>query len=242
MISRWLVLILACAFVNHTMPADRFIDGTIDCVILLHGLTRTSRSMRQIEQALATQGFHVVNVDYPSRKYTVETLASLAIEEGINKCPSDSKINFVTHSLGGILVRYYFAVNTNARLGRVVMLAPPNQGSEVVDRLKDFPGFDLLNGPAGSQLGTGVGSVPMNLGAVDFELGVIAGTATINPILSQFLPNPDDGKVSVARTKVAGMKDFVTVTHAHPFLMDAPEVIELVIGFIKRGSFASRSD
>jgi len=209
-----------------------------ECVILLHGLARTASSMAPMADALRERGYTVVNLDYPSRKHPVEVLAPMAMEQGLSKCPGNSKVHFVTHSLGGILVRYYLAAHTLVRLGRVVMLAPPNQGSEVVDGLGGVPGFSLLNGPAGAQLGVGEHSIPRALGAVDFDLGVIAGDRSVNLILSQYLPNPDDGKVSVASTKVEGMRDFIQVPHSHPFIMRAPLVIEQTVRFLETGKFA----
>ncbi len=209
-----------------------------DCVVFLHGLARTPASMEKAATAFEKSGYVVANVKYPSRKFPIEELAPLAIEAGVEKCPADSVIHFVTHSLGGILVRYYLEDHEISNLGRVLMLAPPNQGSEVVDRLRHFPGFKLINGPAGLQLGTGEDSVPLMLGPVDYAVGVIAGTRTFNPILSQYLPNPDDGKVSVENTKVEGMTDFVVVPVAHPFIMKSPVVIDQAISFIKTGRFA----
>ena len=146
-------------------------------------------------------------------------------------------MHFVTHSLGGILVRVYLENNQLENLGRVVMLAPPNGGSQVVDRMVGTPGFTWLNGPAGAQLGTDEASIPSQLGPVDFEVGIIAGTKTINFMLSQYLPNPDDGKVSHERTKVEGMADFITVPRSHPFIMNAPEVISQALAFIETGHF-----
>lgn len=134
----------------------------------------------------------------------------------------------------------YSVVNARypSREHTIEELAPPNQGSEVVDKMREVPGFRLLNGPAGLQLGTGPDDIPRQLPAVDFPLGVIAGTRTFNLILSQFLPNPDDGKVSVESTKVEGMADFVTVPYSHPFIMQRDEVIDLALRFIQTGSFA----
>ena len=212
--------------------------ATNECVVLLHGLLRSASSMEKMEHAFLKEGVKVVNVDYPSRDYPVEALAPLVINKAVNACPDGNTIHFVTHSLGGILVRYYLEHHELSGLGRVVMLAPPNKGSEAVDSLKDFPGYLLLNGPVGTQLGTGDSSIPAKMGPVEFELGIIAGTRTINPILSLFLPNPDDGKVSVESTKVEGMKDFIAVSHSHPFIMQMPLVIKQALRFIQTGEFA----
>jgi hypothetical protein len=209
-----------------------------DCVVLLHGLARSPTSMVPLARALESAGYDVVNVGYPSRERPIEELAPLAIEEGISLCSSkEDLVHFVTHSLGGILVRYYLTTQVLPRLDKVVMLAPPNQGSEVVDRLRELPGFSFLNGPAGLQLGTDESSVPRSLGAVKFTLGVIAGDDSFNPILSSQLPDPDDGKVSVESTRVEGMTDFVVVPHSHTFIMRAPDVIEQVLFFLRTGSF-----
>ena len=213
-----------------------------DCVVLLHGMVRTASSMEKMAEAFSAQGYTVANVDYPSRDHPIDKLAPLAVSKGISNCSDAETIHVVTHSLGGILLRYYLHHHDIPNLGRVVMLAPPNQGSEVVDALKNLPGFALLNGPAGAQLGTDTASIPLTLGPVDFEVGIIAGTESINFILSQFLPNPDDGKVSVANTKVAGMQDFDTVPHSHPFIMQMPAAIEQSLHFIKTGKFLHDTD
>lgn len=228
---RFLLLVLSMTVSEFTLAKE--------CVVLLHGLVRSARSMSALEDRLASEGYYVSNIDYPSRSRPVDPLAELAVGKGIEDCTANSasKINFVTHSLGGILVRAYLNLHKRDDIGRVVMLGPPNQGSEVVDKLKNMPGFKLLNGPAGMQLGTKPSDVPKSLGPVDFELGIIAGTRSINLILSNFLPNPDDGKVSVKSTQVEGMQDFVTVPTAHPFLMKNKTVIEHTVHFLKHGEF-----
>lgn len=229
---RQVFLIFLIAFLGNPVQAK-------ECVILLHGLARTADSMHKLEARLTNENYWVANINYPSRKYPIETLSKLAVEQGITACrqQNSTKINLVTHSLGGILVRMYFQQHKPDDIGRIVMLGPPNQGSEVVDNLKNTPGFKLLNGPAGMQLGTSPTDIPKSLGSVNFELGVIAGTHSINLILSTFLPNPDDGKVSVESTKVAGMNDFVTVPAPHPFLMTNEIVIEQTLYFLKHGKF-----
>lgn len=210
------------------------------CVILLHGLARTAGSMEKLADTLREQAYTVSNIDYPSRTRPVETLAPMAIDRGLDECyaKNATTIHFVTHSMGGILVRQYLKTKKIPKLQRVVMLAPPNQGSEVVDHLKRFPGFTWLNGPAGLQLGTSDKDIPHQLGPVKFELGVIAGTRSINLILSNFLPDPDDGKVSVASTKVDGMKDFIALPVSHPFIMKNNTVIKQVLHFLQNGNFS----
>lgn len=211
-----------------------------DCVVLLHGLMRSSSSMGPMQRELDAAGFLTANIDYPSRDHSVEELAPIAIEEGLAACranESTERIHFVTHSLGGILVRQYLSENDIPELGRVVMIGPPNQGSVAVDKLEGVPGFDWLNGPAGRQLGKGDDSVPLALGPADFELGVIAGNRTIDPITSSVLENPDDGRVSVEDTKLDGMDDFIVVEHSHAFMMRMKSTIELTIAFLRTGSF-----
>jgi pimeloyl-ACP methyl ester carboxylesterase len=213
--------------------------STPEEVILLHGLCRTSRSMAKMERALTNAGYQVKNVDYPSRKASVQQLADDVIGKAVGDCQRDGavKIDFVTHSLGGILVRSYLARHSIPSLGRVVMLAPPNQGSEVVDKLGWLFLFKWINGPAGSELGTGTNSTPNWLGAATFPVGIIAGDRSINWINSLLIPGRDDGKVSVERTKLAGMSDHIVIHATHPFIMRNREAIRQTIEFLRTGGF-----
>ncbi len=212
-----------------------------ECVVLLHGLVRTERSLSKIESALNDAGYHAVNIGYPSTKYTIEKLAETAITEALSHCPVDKTVHFVTHSLGGVLIRKYLSKKSISNLGRVVMLGPPNKGSHVVDKIKTVPGFKLINGPAGMQLGTGEFSVPNQLGPANFDVGIIAGTRSINLILSSILPNPDDGKVSVENTKLEGMSDHISLPVTHPFMMRNQDVINQAIYFLEHGVFKRKS-
>lgn len=211
-----------------------------ECVVLLHGLMRSSMSMNKMQRELDEAGFATANVDYPSRDHTIEELADMAVPDGLAACrefDDVERIHFVTHSLGGILVRQYLSEQSIDDLGRVVMLGPPNQGSAAADELLGVPGYDWVNGPAGRQLGKGEESLPLRLGPANFELGVIAGNRTIDPITSAVLENPDDGRVSVEDTKLEGMTDFVVVDHSHAFMMRMRKPIELTVAFLKDGSF-----
>ena len=211
-------------------------------VVLLHGLWRSSASMAKMGDALASEGYVVLNCDYPSRTQPIEELSLAAVggalaDERLRGC---SKVHFVTHSMGGILVRYYFANRKDKRLGRVVMVGPPNKGSEVVDHLRGWWVFRKVNGPAGQELGTDKDSVPNRLGPVSVELGVIAGDRSINWINSGMIEGRDDGKVSVESTKVEGMKDHLVVHATHAFMMKNRHVITAVIAFLKFGQFWQR--
>lgn len=210
-----------------------------ECVILLHGLARSSSSFSKMEAALKSNGYHVINVDYPSRKQTIETLSNSYISKAVTECKTKKthKINFVTHSMGGILVRHYLSENSVDELGRIVMLSPPNQGSEIVDKLGGFPGFYALNGPAGQQLSTADESLPNSLGPVDYPVGIITGNKSINLILSMLIPGDDDGKVSIKRAKLEGAIDFLVVPHSHPMIMRSDEVIRQTMLFLQQGRF-----
>jgi len=208
-------------------------------VILLHGLCRTGRSMIPMGQALAQAGFKVLNMDYPSRAASIEKLSDDVIRRAVVDCKRTGavKIHFVTHSLGGILVRSYLTRHTIPNLGRVVMLGPPNQGSEVVDKLGSLWLFKKINGPAGNELGTNKDSTPNQLGPANFCVGVIAGDRSINWINSLLISGRDDGKVSVERTQLAGITDHIVIHATHPFLMCNRTAIRQTLHFLRTGRF-----
>jgi triacylglycerol lipase len=151
----------------------------------------------------------------------------------------EADLHFVTHSLGGILVRALIAGERPENLGRVVMLSPLNKGGETVDLLKDYSLFKKLLGPASMQLGTDPESFPNSLGPADFELGIITGDRTIDPVSSWIIPGKDDGKAAVEKTKLEGMTDFLLVNVSHTYIMENPEVAYEVIYFLKDGRFST---
>ena len=237
--SSRLVSLLLAAFVNAAVPAQAepvSLDQPAS-VILLHGLGRTPKSMNPLAEYLTERGFRVYNFSYPSTSGTPDQLVAL-LREQIDTCCADSqKLHFVGHSLGGILVRATLARDPRANVGRLVMLGPPNHGSELVDKFGELALFRWALGPTAPQLGTASDSFPNRLPALSIEVGVIAGTDSVNPLGAFVLPDEDDGMVTVAGTKLEGMKDFLTVPSSHTFIMRSPEVARQVAHFLHTGSF-----
>lgn len=253
--STWMVVtLLAVGAVSESMADSNTVSavgadspakelpGAGRCVLLLHGLARTSRSMRPVAKVLREAGWQVVNRGYPSRSATIQTL-SAEVAAGIAECRSyvdaSLRIDVVTHSMGGLLLREW-AAETHLTIGRAVMLGPPNQGSELVDRLGRTLAFRLYNGPAGIQLGTDVDAHWRRLPAVNFELGVIAGSGGEHGLLGRHVAAPNDGKVSVASTRVAGMQDHATVRVGHTFMMGNASVQTQIKTFLASGKFAAQ--
>lgn len=235
------LLLSACSRLGLTVQYPTPEKAQDECVILLHGMGRTLRSMDSMQEYLTTAGYHTVSLGYPSTKKTIEDIAADYFPPALAQCQAfePSSIHFVSHSLGGIILRTVFKEQKPEKMGRVVMLSPPNKGSVAADNLKDWWLYKWLNGPAGQQLTTDKDSLPNRLGPVDYPVGVITGDRYFffDFWLSSLIPGIDDGKVSVKSARLAGMSDFLVVHETHPFIMDAEYVHEETLYFLQNGTF-----
>lgn len=244
----WTILLLGVlsAFGTHGALADSNTQPTEantvkPPVVLLHGLKRSRYSMRKIEKALSKSGYPTCNINYPTNKLPATELVAL-IERDIKTCVTDpaQPVNFVTHSMGGIMVRALAESNTSIPFGRVVMLAPPNQGSEIVDLHRSSKLFRWVMGDVATQLGTDVNSLPLRLGPARFDTGVIAGDGFSNPMGLWVFDEPSDGTVAVRSTRLEGMSDFIVVPYGHTLIMRKKAVIDEVMHYFDHGRFSPR--
>lgn len=218
------------------------VSTTRETVVLLHGIMRTSRSLRPLERALQKRGYQVLNITYPS---TTKDLASQARDLYANQLDqkfwqSADRVHFVTHSMGGLLARQYLhdvrAKIASEKMGRVVMMAPPNGGSEIANLLHKLWLYRWLYGPAGQELTTMTQG--QSISPVYYDLGIIAGSCGwLYPEAWLVLPGAHDGRVTVERTKLPGMKDHITLPVTHTFIMNKQSVHQQIFNFLEQGRF-----
>lgn len=210
-------------------------------VVLLHGMARSARSMTPLAADLRRAGYVVANVDYPTRPHDVSGLVRRYIKPAIERC-SAVPIHVVTHSLGGVLIRAYLQQHRLTEGSRIVMLAPPNQGSEVADFVRNWLPYRWWMGRVGQQLGTGPDAIVRKLGRVDADIGVIAANRSLQPWFARLFPGENDGAVSVASTQLAEMRDFVVIDTSHSLIMFNPRVRHQVRYFLAHGHFDNAGD
>ena len=243
--KRWPPIVLATALLAAVIVGASFVlpvlggspapDGATP-VVVVHGLGRTTASMAILASRLEEAGFRVVRFGYPSRTEPLEALVD-RLRDAVERWDDPGRVHFVTHSMGGVLVRSYLSERPGPHAGRVVMLSPPNQGSEIVDAFADSPVLGSFLGPAGSRLGTTPDGIASQLGPIRFSLGIITGNRSLSPIGSWLIPGPDDGKVGVDRANVEGSSAFLVLPATHTFIMNRRDVADEVVHFLQHGRF-----
>jgi len=208
-----------------------------EAVVILHGLARGSHTMGRLQNTLEEAGYRVTNLDYPSTRAEPAELIDM-LGRSVRQCCADAaRVHFVTASIGSIITRGYLAEEHPDNLGRVVMIAPPNRGSEIIDLIGGLFLVRRLLGPTAVALRTDEGGLTQSLPPIDYDVGIIVGTRSSNPISALVIPGPDDGGVSVEGAKLEGMKDFVTVARTHSSITSAPEVSRHALYFLRTGRF-----
>ena len=213
-------------------------NGRQEVIVLLHGLGRSARNLLILEWRLRAKGYRVCNVDYDTRVGGIEEILRdvgpqvAACEEGAQS------VHFVTHSLGGLVLRALLESQPLPKARRAVMLAPPNRGSEIADRLRAWNVTSAVLGPLAGQLGTRETDLPQRLPMPRIPFAVIAGDRWVNPVGPLWLPAPHDGTVSVASTKLDGMADHLVVPHTHTFIMNSSQVANQIDAFLQEGRFS----
>jgi triacylglycerol lipase len=173
-------------------------DSSKEHVILLHGLGETPWQMALIEGALKTAGYDVTNLRYPSTEAGTAELADRHVWPLFERFADVPALHFVTHSLGGIMMRYLLQDRRPANLGRVVMLAPGHHGSQILELYRRTRLFKEVYGPAGQEVGMGDNCFSCFLDDhVDYEVGIVAGTVSGDPLANLVLPWPHDGRLAV---------------------------------------------
>ncbi len=223
---------------NAIIKRDKLPPMSGKGVILIHGIIRSSKSFADMGAALRAKGFQVFGFDYPSTRLSIPESARY-LERAIESLQGIEEIHFVVHSMGGLVVRSYLAQSDppDPRLTRMVMLGVPNLGAGMADRLRSLGLYKFLLGPAGQQLATDAEGLIASLPIPGFEFGIVAGARGDEQGFNPLIPGDDDGTVELARTRLPGAADFVTVRALHSFLMGHSEVIGFTVRFLERGHF-----
>ncbi|MDG2385496.1 MAG: alpha/beta hydrolase [Pirellulaceae bacterium] len=215
-------------------------------VITLHGLGRSRQSMKGLGEFLkANDDVDVVNVSYASTRDGIAAHAK-ALKDVISGLDEVKQVDFVGHSLGNLVIRRYLhdqlqarSPHVGPRVGRIVMLAPPNGGAQMAERMQNIGLFHFLVGTSGSELAREWNLVQQTLATPKQEFGVIAGDVNKPQDGNPLIDGPDDLVVSVAETKLMGARDFLVVLAMHTFIMDQKPVREAVLMFLRNGYFVS---
>lgn len=229
-------LILLTFFITTSCCINSKVIYQDECVILLHGIGDVKLSMSKLENDIKKAGFNTINIGYPANGKKIEMIADNELSKAIEKCRNYEKIHIVTHSMGALVTRYYLNNHKLPEGSRIVMLSPPNKGSEVADYFQDSKLYELFYGEAGRELETNSAFLK-KLKPINYQVGIIAGSSSTNPFLSRILPGKDDGRVSVENMKLNEMKDFIVISTTHLLIKYNKQVANQTINFLINGKF-----
>lgn len=216
-------------------------------VVVLHGLFRSSSSMRHMARYLREQGgYTVFNLNYPTTRGTVADHAQ-SLTKVLGSLEGITEINFVAHSLGNLVVRHYLSDHTrpaenlrpDSRIGRMVMLGPPNQGAQFAEAFAGLGLFHTVAGKSASQLSCQWAELEANLATPNFDFGIIAGGRSAPTGYNPWLTGDNDLVVSVETTRLPGAADFAVLPVLHTLMMDDELVQQYTLRFLQHGYFLS---
>ncbi len=231
---------------EQTAASENIPPMSGEAVVVLHGLIRTRGSMNRICRYLREEGGydHVINVSYPSTRLPMGQLAA-QLATLLGRLDGITRIDLVAHSLGNIVIRHYLADQTDPaggqtpdpRIGRMVMIGPPNHGSRLASRVAVIPPVPAVLGPAGRQLSRGWDQLEKNLATPAFEFGILAGGQKAGRGYNPLLRGDDDIIVSVEETRLVGARDFAVLPVQHTFMMSQPRLMQYTLTFLRHGCF-----
>jgi len=209
------------------------------CVVLVHGLWRSGWAMRSIANDLEDFAYQTVSISYPSTSMNIPEIAENYLPAAIAECKQGGaeQIHLVSHSMGGIVVRQYLQTNHLPLGGKVVMLSPPNQGSELSEKFGDAGWYQHIVGPAGVSLSKKESGIISTLKAVKEPVGIIAAYRDWSLWPSAWLPAPNDGTVSVESMALAEMDDFVLINSGHAMMRFNSVTHQQIRYFLATGEF-----
>ncbi|MGE4003305.1 MAG: esterase/lipase family protein [Planctomycetaceae bacterium] len=203
-------------------------------VILVHGIVRSSKSFDPMKNELRAAGYEVFGFDYPSTRVEIPEAAAY-LRQCIDSLDGITEINFVVHSMGGLVVRASLAESRDPRIRRMVMLGVPNLGARMANILQKNYLYRAVYGPAGQQLVEDPNGLIAKLPTPDFEFALISGARGTPGGYNPLIPGDDDGTVSLEATRLPGARDFMTVQALHSLIMRNPEAIAATRRFLWTG-------
>ena len=212
-----------------------------EAVILLHGIFRSSKAMQRVRDRLEKDGYLVVPFDYPSTRVDISASAKM-LGDVVKSLEGVKKISFVTHSMGGLVVRSWLGEGGDPRAKRLVMMGTPNKGAEVADVLRDWHLYRLILGPAGQQLIAHESGAIAKLPVPEIPFAVVAGGKGTLDGHNPLIPGDDDGLVAVSSAYLEGAEDSITLPVLHSFLPFNADVIEAVSRYLATGAFRESGD
>lgn len=217
-----------------------------EAVLLLHGLSRSRRHMRQLEVYLTDEGFQVFNVVYPSRRAGVEQHAE-QLAGVIDSLAGVQRVHFVAHSLGNLVVRRWMKTHAedespSVAIGRFVMLGPPNHRPAMANLLGPLDIGKIVAGPSGHDLSGDWNKLEANMVTPPCEFGILAGGKNDDKGWNPMIPGDDDMLVGVAEARLIGACDYRLVDVVHRLMPDVESIHHLTLAFLKHGRFGAESE